>query len=112
MRGKIAPARAQSAPAALLCTVTEEIDLLRISASYGEGDFAQIILVDSQSQQYLFPVQTTSRNFTAMCVGTFQKNDKIVEKVISKEGLPAESYHLYIQQEDILYDTHCTVSIY
>ena len=36
----------------------------------------------------------------------------IVEKVISKEGLPAESYHLYIQQEDILYDTHCTVSIY
>lgn len=110
MRGKIDPARAQSAPAALLCTVTEEIDLLRISASYGEGDFAQIILVDSQSQQYLFPVQTTSRNFTAMCVGTFQKNDKIVEKVISKEGLPSESYHLYIQQEDILYDTHCTVS--
>ena len=45
-----------------------------------------------------------------MCVGTFQKNDKSVEKVISKDGLPAEIFHLYIQQEDILYATHCTVS--
>lgn len=111
VRGKIDPANAQTASAALMCTITEETDLLRISASYGEGDFAQIILIDAQGRQYLYPVETTSRSFTAMCVGTFQKSEKTVEKVISKEGLPAENYHIYIQCEEILYDTHCFVSI-
>lgn len=111
VKGKVQLSAAETIPFDMNCAIVEEIDHIRISAVYGEGDFAQIILVNAQKEQRLYAVSTVSRKFSAMCVGTFQKNDKLVERVISKEGLAQGQYHIYIKCEDKLFDTSCSVTI-
>lgn len=54
---------------------------------------------DGGVHRYFVP--TTKRPFLAMCVGTFLDHDaRAVESPVSKEGIPAGSYHVTLTVED------------
>ena len=92
--------------------IVEETDRVLIQGKFEEDALVQILLTkDDEVRRY--PVDTASKEFKAMCVGTFQKADsREIDTFINKTGLSGDyAIALLIQEEDAynLYATDITI---
>ncbi len=88
-------------------SVTEEEDRILINATYQKGELAMILLCGENNEVHRYYVNTSSnnKNFEAMCVGTFIKEDpRNVDVFINKNGLQGE-FFIKLLTEDVIYDT-------
>ncbi|MCI9105083.1 MAG: aryl-sulfate sulfotransferase [Lachnospiraceae bacterium] len=88
-------------------SVTEEEDRILINATYQKGELAMILLWGENNEVHRYYVNTSSnnKNFEAMCVGTFIKEDpRNVDVFINKNGLQGE-FFIKLLTEDVIYDT-------
>lgn len=95
----------QLVPASYAAKVEEEADRMIFYGRFEAGTMVQVLLQDEQGNLRRYPVKTTTEEFQAMCVGTFQKADeKAVDKYINKEGL-AGTYQVSVLIDDKIYET-------
>lgn len=88
-------------------SVTEEEDRILINATYQKGELAMILLCGRNQEVHRYYVNTSSnnKNFEAMCVGTFIKEDpRNVDVFINKNGLQGE-FSIKLLTEDVIYET-------
>lgn len=94
-------------------SVTEEEDRIQINATYQKGELAVLLLCGRNGEIHKYYVNTSSnnKNFEAMCVGTFLKEDpRNVDVFINKRGLQGE-FTVKLLTEDVIYDTGIYVVI-
>lgn len=95
-------------PESYNASVVEEDDRIVFSATFESGEMAQLLLVQDQNIKR-YPINTITKTFKAMCVGTFQKNDpRDVDVFINKNGLHG-NYFLKLIVEDKVYETGVTI---
>ena len=81
-----------------------------VNAIYTEGEFVQILLVDENGETRRYPVNTVGQDFTAMCVGTFQKENPCdIDTFINKTGLVGPQT-VKILCEDKIYETGIVIN--
>lgn len=91
-------------------SILEEEDRIMVNAIYTEGEFVQILLVDENGEPRRYPVNTVGQDFTAMCVGTFQKENPCdIDTFINKTGLVGPQT-VKILCEDKIYETGIVIN--
>ena len=91
-------------------SILEEEDRIMVNAIYTEGEFVQILLVDENGETRRYPVNTVGQDFTAMCVGTFQKENPCdIDTFINKTGLVGPQT-VKILCEDKIYETGIVIN--
>ncbi len=93
-------------------SVTEEEDRILVNATYQKGELAMILLCGENNEFHRYYVNTSSnnKNFEAMCVGTFIKEDpRNVDIFINKNGLRG-NFSIKLLTENVIYDTGIKVS--
>lgn len=91
-------------------SILEEEDRIMVNAIYTEGEFVQILLVDENGETRRYPVNTVGQDFTAMCVGTFQKENPCdIDTFINKIGLVGPQT-VKILCEDKIYETGIVIN--
>lgn len=91
-------------------SIVEEDDRIMFNAIYDEGELAQVLLVDEKGDVRRYPVNTVAQNFTAMCVGTFQKeNPTDIDTFINKTGLEGPQT-VKLLCEDKIYETGIVIN--
>ena len=91
-------------------SILEEEDRIMVNAIYTEGEFVQILLVDENGETRRYPVNTVGQDFTAMCVGTFQKENPCdIDTFINKTGLVGPQT-VKILCEDKFYETGIVIN--
>lgn len=91
-------------------SILEEEERIMVNAIYTEGEFVQILLVDENGETRRYPVNTVGQDFTAMCVGTFQKENPCdIDTFINKTGL-AGPQTVKILCEDKIYETGIVIN--
>lgn len=74
-------------PEAYHVKIVEETDRVLVQGTFAEDSMIQILLVQ-ESEVWRYSVETASKEFKAMCVGTFQKSDSHeIDTFINKTGL-------------------------
>ena len=74
-------------PEAYHVKIVEETDRVLVQGTFAEDSMIQILLVQ-ESEVWRYGVETASKEFKAMCVGTFQKSDSHeIDTFINKTGL-------------------------
>lgn len=107
---------ADGIPAQYNIKITEEFDRILIQGTFEENTLAQILLTSEDGTVLRYRIDTSAKDFQAMCVGTFQKeNSQEIDTFISKNGLHGK-YHikLLLPQDEahyIIYQTHITITI-
>ncbi len=90
--------------------ITEENDRIKFNAIFEEGEYAVLVLENSQHQQYTYPISTIPQAFRAMCVGTFQKeNPQNIDLFVNKEGLSGD-FTIKLMCETHVYNSQITLS--
>jgi arylsulfate sulfotransferase len=90
-------------------SIVEEEDRFNFNATYESGELAQVLLYDKDGNVRRYPVNTVKQAFSAMCVGTFQKEDpNNVDVFINKTGLEGPQT-VKLLLEDKIYETGVTV---
>lgn len=90
--------------------IVEEDDRIMFNAIYEEGELAQVLLIDEKGDVRRYPVNTVKQNFTAMCVGTFQKaNPCDIDTFINKTGLEGPQT-VKLLCEDKIYETGIVIN--
>lgn len=90
--------------------IIEEVDRVRFLGIFEEGDYAQFVLRGADGTDHLYPILTVPEKFTAMCVGTFQKeNPHQADVVVNKNGLSG-AYEVLVFCEGTLYETGVTIN--
>lgn len=90
--------------------IKDEFDRVMVQGQFNENTIVQILLYDADNAVRRYAVDTTNKEFQAMCVGTFQKsNSKEIDTFINKTGL-AGSYNiaLLIETEESVYKIYQT----
>lgn len=91
-------------------SILEEEDRIMVNAIYTEGEFVQILLVDENGETRRYPVNTVGQDFTAMCVGTFQKENPCdIDTFINKTSLVGPQT-VKILCEDKIYETGIVIN--
>ena len=68
--------------------IVEEFDRVLIQGEFEENSLVQIILRSEKGDILRYPVETANKEFQAMCVGTFQKeNSRQIDTFINKTNL-------------------------
>lgn len=74
-------------PEAYRLKIVEEADRVLVQGTFAEDSMVQILLVQGDNV-LRYNVETASKEFKAMCVGTFQKSDsREIDTFINKTGL-------------------------
>ena len=90
--------------------IVEEEDRIMVNAIYETGEMVQILLVDEAGNVRRYPVNTVGQDFTAMCVGTFQKaNPCDIDTFINKTGLEGPQT-VKLLCEDKVYETGIVIN--
>jgi len=75
-------------PESYMSSINEEEDRFTFNATFESGEMAQLLLYDEEGNIRRYPINTITKTFTAMCVGTFQKADpRNVDVFVNKTGL-------------------------
>lgn len=91
-------------------SIIEEEDRIMVNAIYTEGETVQILLVSDKGDVRRYPVNTVGQDFTAMCVGTFQKENPCdIDTFINKTGLEGPQT-VKILCEDKIYETGIVIN--
>ncbi len=95
--------------------IVEEYDRVAVTGYFEEDTIAQVLLVNEAGDITRYEISTKSKEFQAMCVGTFQKADtREVDTFINKTDLSGEyQVKLLVQEgEDVykIYETGVTIS--
>lgn len=91
-------------------SILEEEDRIMVNAIYTEGEFVQILLASENGDVRRYPVNTVGQDFTAMCVGTFQKENPCdIDTFINKTGLVGPQT-VKILCEDKIYETGIVIN--
>ncbi|MEE0511657.1 MAG: aryl-sulfate sulfotransferase [Peptococcaceae bacterium] len=90
--------------------IVEEDDRIMFNAIYETGEMVQILLVDEAGNIRRYPVNTVGQDFSAMCVGTFQKENPCdIDTFINKTGLEGPQT-VKLLCEDKVYETGIVVN--
>ena len=101
----------QLVPESYAAKVEEEADRIIFYGRFEAGTMVQVLLQDEQGNLRRYPVKTTTEEFQAMCVGTFQRADeKAVDKYINKEGL-AGTYQIKVLIDGKIYETGVEITV-
>ena len=101
--------KAEVVPAQYQLKVVEEVDRVLVQGKFEENTMVQVLLTaGDEVRRYL--VDTASKEFQAMCVGTFQKADsREIDTFINKTGLNgAYTITLLVQEGESDYSTYQT----
>ena len=91
-------------------SILEEEDRIMVNAIYTEGETVQILLTSENGDVRRYPVNTVGQDFTAMCVGTFQKENPCdIDTFINKTGLVGPQT-VKILCEDKIYETGIVIN--
>ncbi len=91
-------------------SIIEEEDRIMVNAIYTEGETVQILLTSENGDVRRYPVNTVGQDFTAMCVGTFQKENPCdIDTFINKTGLVGPQT-VKILCEDKIYETGIVIN--
>lgn len=93
-------------------SVTEEEDRILFNATFEKGELAMLLLEEESGVLHRYYINTSaSKNFEAMCVGTFLKNNpRNVDVYVNKNGLKG-NLKVKVLLEDKIYDTGVVVTI-
>ncbi len=112
MRGKLSLANAAPLPETVSLTIEEEFDRINLGGHFNEGDYVVFVLTADGGDPLYYPLKTVTVNFTAMCVGSFQNEDRsYFQRFINKDGLAPGHYRLDVFVEDTYYHTGFTWQI-
>ncbi|MEE0510048.1 MAG: aryl-sulfate sulfotransferase [Peptococcaceae bacterium] len=112
MRGKLSLANAAPLPETVSLTIEEEFDRINLGGHFNEGDYVVFVLTADGGDPLYYPLKTVTVNFTAMCVGSFQNEDRsYFQHFINKDGLAPGHYRLDVFVEDTYYHTGFTWQI-
>jgi len=103
------------APDTYRLKITEEVDRIAVQGYFEEDSLAQILLMAEDGTVLRYKVDTASKEFQAMCVGTFQKADsREIDTFINKTGLCGNYQVKLLVQEDeeqyIIYQTNAVIT--
>ena len=87
-------------------SVTEEEDRILFNATFEKGELAMLLLEEENGVVHRYYINTSAaKNFEAMCVGTFLKNDpRNVDVYVNKSGLSGE-VTVRVLLENSIYET-------
>ena len=87
-------------------SVTEEEDRILFNATFEKGELAMLLLEEEDGGVHRYYINTSAaKNFEAMCVGTFLKNDpRNVDVYVNKCGI-SKNVKLRVLLEDKIYET-------
>lgn len=90
--------------------IVEEEDRFLFNAIFESGEMAQLLLIDGEGNTRRYPIETVTHEFTAMCVGTFQKADpRNIDTFINKTGLVGPQT-VKLLCEDKIYETGIVIN--
>ena len=88
--------------------VTKEIDRLVVSGRFKRGEDVRIILYQNMNSK-VYRVPVSKKPYTALCLDIFTEDETengiVVYKYINEEGLKGK-YSIYLQIDDVIYDTN------
>ena len=87
-------------------SVTEEEDRILFNATFEKGELAMLLLEEEDGGVHGYYINTSAaKNFEAMCVGTFLKNDpRNVDVYVNKCGI-SKNVKVRVLLEDKIYET-------
>ena len=87
-------------------SVTEEEDRILFNATFEKGELAMLLLEEEDGGVHRYYINTSAaKNFEAMCVGTFLKNDpRNVDVYVNKCGI-SKNVKVRVLLEDKIYET-------
>ena len=102
--------KAEVVPAQYQLKVVEEVDRVLVQGKFEENTMVQVLLTAADGTVRRYLVDTASKEFQAMCVGTFQKADsREIDTFINKTGLNgAYTITLLVQEGESDYSTYQT----
>ena len=102
--------KAEVVPAQYQLKVVEEVDRVLVQGKFEENTMVQVLLTAADGTVRRYLVDTASKEFQAMCVGTFQKADsREIDTFINKTGLNgAYTVTLLVQEGESDYSTYQT----
>ena len=102
--------KAEVVPAQYQLKVVEEVDRVLVQGKFEENTMVQVLLTAADGTVRRYLVDTASKEFQAMGVGTFQKADsREIDTFINKTGLNgAYTITLLVQEGESDYSTYQT----
>lgn len=97
-------------PDSYQASIIEEEDRITFSAVFLKGQLAMLLLEEENGAEHRYYINTSaSKNFEAMCVGTFLKSDsRSVDLYVNKHGLKGK-LAVKVLIDDQIYDTGVVV---
>lgn len=101
-----AQAAGETVPEHYEASLTEEEDRILFNATYEKGQLAMLLLTGEDDRVHRYYINTSaSKNFEAMCVGTFLKNNpRNVDLFINKKGLGGK-FRVQLLVDENIYET-------
>ncbi len=90
--------------------VTEERDRYTFRGTFEKGQLVMLVLDGGANNKHCYYISTSAQSFTAMCVGTFQSSERMVDFKLNKCGLNG-TYEVFLIVDDLMYRLNLVLTI-
>ncbi len=88
---------------------TEEKDRYTFQGTFEKGQLVMLVLDGGGDNKHSYFISTSAQSFTAMCVGTFQSSERMVDFKLNKCGLNG-TYEVFLIVDDTMYQMNLTIT--
>ncbi len=99
-----------SIPEKFQIQIIEERDRYTFQGTFEKGQLVMLVLDGGPGNQHHYFISTSAQSFTAMCVGTFQSSERMVDFKVNKCGLQG-TYQVSLIVDDTMYPMNLTLTV-